>query len=372
MCQMKIALLGDIGLLGNYSLSHNPNLLNKLSEIKDFLSQFDLVVGNLETPFSYKKKTWGAKSAYICTDPSDIEILKYLGLDAVTIANNHMFDFGKEGFQTTIMTLENAGIEWFGANGRDFKFIKDKNKLAFNGFCCYSSNPLKISKAYGKYGINRFNLLEARNLLLEYAQDGFLNIFAIHSGIEHVNTPSIEQVYAARVLANAAPLVWYGHHPHVVQGIEVANESILAHSLGNFCFAGNDADDNRPIIELSENNRRGMILILEIENNHIIKHECVLTHIGEDGKISLLDNAAIIEDYSERINICTNNIGLYKTERTAQRNEYLSRRKEMRNLKWVLKRLRPRYAHLLIDNFLNARKYLKSIVQPIKDQGYEL
>ena len=57
---MKIALLGDLGLLGGYSISNNPHVIDHLSAISDYLSTFDLVIGNLETPFSYKKKTWGA------------------------------------------------------------------------------------------------------------------------------------------------------------------------------------------------------------------------------------------------------------------------------------------------------------------------
>lgn len=369
---MKIALLGDIGLLGNYSMSKNPHLLNNLSTMQGFLSQFDLVIGNLETPFSIKKKTHGAKSSYICADPTDIEILKYLGIDVVTIANNHMFDFGKEGFETTIKTLEDAGIEWFGANGKYYKVEQDNNKMLFNGFCCYSSNPLHISKEFGKYGINPFHLIETANLLTKSSKKGYLNIFAIHSGIEHVNTPSIEQIRAAHMLADIAPFVWYGHHPHVVQGIENIQGSLIAHSLGNFCFSGNKSNPNRPIIELSENNRIGMIVILEIKNNIIISHSHQLIHIGENGTLSLLKDNTIINDYSVIIEKLEEDHNLYKLNRLRQRNIYLSQRKELRNLTWVLKRIRPRYARLLLENKLNSKKYHKSIIKPLKDKGYEL
>ena len=54
---MRLAFLGDIGLLGAYSLTSNPKLIEQLQEISEFLHKFDYVVGNLETPFSYKKKT---------------------------------------------------------------------------------------------------------------------------------------------------------------------------------------------------------------------------------------------------------------------------------------------------------------------------
>jgi len=369
---MKIALLGDIGLLGNYSLTNNPNLFERLRQIKCFLAKFDLVVGNLETPFSENKKTWGAKSAYICTDSKNVDILKFLGVDAVSIANNHMYDFGREGFDTTIRILEENDIKWFGANGQNFKIEKKGNRLAFEGFCCYSTNPLKIASRYGQYGINRFDLREAVDILKKNSSENWLNIFAIHSGIEHVNTPSSVQIYAARELSKISPFVWYGHHPHVVQGIDENGGSVIAHSLGNFCFAGNKEDAKRPIIELSDNNRIGMILILNVENNKVQSYEAVLSHIGEDGTISLQNDSTIIEEYSKCIKDCEYNLSAYKEKRAAQRNQYLSRRKELRNLKWVLKRLRPRYFRLFVDNYLNSRRYNNAVVKQISKSGYEL
>lgn len=363
---MKIALLGDIGLLGAYSLKTNPKLIEQLQEISDFLHKFDYVVGNLETPFSYKKKTWGAKSAYICTDPINVDVLKALHINAVTIANNHMYDFGKEGFETTCKLLDEVDIEWFGANGRELKIESSGNRLAFNGFCCYSTNPLKISSKYGDYGINRFNIDEVATIMRQNHEAGYLNIIAVHSGIEHVNRPSVEQIKAARLLGDVVPYLWYGHHPHVVQGIDSYNGSIIAHSLGNFCFAGNTADKNRPVIELSENNRRGMILEIEIQNNILVTCNPVLIHIGKDGYISIKDDQRVINEFSGYLKTALSNAESYNAARIKQRGEYLATRKELRDFMWVMKRLRPRYAKLLYDNHMNAKKYRDNVLSFLK------
>ena len=69
---MKIALLGDIALFGKGSIDKNPKAKEYFQEIADHLATYDYVVGNLETPFSIKKKTCGAKSAYICSNPVTI------------------------------------------------------------------------------------------------------------------------------------------------------------------------------------------------------------------------------------------------------------------------------------------------------------
>ena len=95
---MRIALLGDIALFGRLSYKNSKDLNYYFEDVASFLGTMDYVVGNLETPFSVKKKTSGAKSAYICSDIENIKILKSLHIKAVSLANNHMFDFGKEGY----------------------------------------------------------------------------------------------------------------------------------------------------------------------------------------------------------------------------------------------------------------------------------
>ena len=259
------------------------------------------------------------------------------------------------------MLLDKAGIAWFGANGKDLKIESKGNRLVFNGFCCYSTNPLNISSKYGNYGINRFNVGEVAALIQKNHNEGFLNIISVHSGIEHVNRPSIEQIKVTHLLGDVVPYLWYGHHPHVIQGIERYKDSIIAHSLGNFCFAGNTADKNRPIIELSENNRRGMILDIEIQDNKLVSFNPVPIYIGQNGHISIINNSAINE-FSYYLKTALSDTEKYINERTKQRSEYLNTRKILRNFKWVVKHLKPRYAKLLYANYINAKKYRENVI----------
>ena len=129
---MKIALLGDIALFGCFSVNENKNLKQHLKEISDYLAGFDLVIGNYETPFSVKQKKSGAKSAYICSDVENVEVLKWLHINAVNLANNHVFDFGDEGYDTTLSLLDKAGIGHFGTEGQTWAYERDGNKLLFS------------------------------------------------------------------------------------------------------------------------------------------------------------------------------------------------------------------------------------------------
>ena len=252
---MKIALLGDMAFFGKMSSKENPKCDEFFSDISLFLKDCDFIVGNLETPFSEKKKSHGAKSAYICSDSVNVSILKQLHVNAVCLANNHMFDFGKEGYETTKRVLEENGIDFFGAEGKELYLEHEDCKIAFSGFCCYSSNPLQCV-GYGEYGVNEYNVRKVQQVLERNSEQGYFNIVAVHAGVEHVNYPSLDHIKAARLLSKVCPYIYYGHHPHVLQGVEETNGSLLAYSLGNFCFDDvYSSASKKPLIRLSDNNR---------------------------------------------------------------------------------------------------------------------
>lgn len=353
---MRIAFLGDIALFGRCA---DPNYFEIIGK---YLEGFDYVVGNLETPYSIRKKTNGAKSAYICSDILGVHILKTLHLKAVTLANNHMFDYGKEGYELTKELLDKEGIEWFGTEGKELKIEKFGNKLAFSGYCCFSSNPLNCVRN-GGYGVNAYDLNKVKEILEENNINGYLNILAVHAGIEHVNYPSLDHIRAARKLADICSFVYYGHHPHVVQGVEEYKSSLIAHSLGNFCFDDvyADATASIPLVELTENNRTGMILELTIKNNKVVEWKEQVIYIPKDGCITLVDKCEQLNTYNEKLKHSEENSREYEAERLQIINGRLAERRAQRNMHWFLKRLRPRYLRLVLDMRNNNKLYNKSV-----------
>lgn len=362
---MKLVFLGDIAFLGKSSIKLNRNYKDYFRDVANYLRAADFVIGNLETPFSYKKKIYGTKSAFICADPQDAEILSYLNIGAVTLANNHMFDYGKEAYELTKKILEDRNIAYFGVEGKECLLDLQENKIALTGFCCYSSNPQKNVK-FGEYGINEYDLKIAANRVSILSGKGYLPIVSVHAGKEHVNYPSVDTVLAARYLSSISPCIYYGHHPHVVQGIERMNGSLLAYSLGNFCFDDIYQENcNKPFVELSENNRSSIILEVEIKDNVIISYNVIPIYIGKE-KISLKENMynGNLISYTEKLK----NVESveYNEFRSQKIHEFYAVRLSQRNLKWILKRLRPRYAFLMYTNYINKRKYFKCVKSQIK------
>ncbi len=354
---MKLALLGDIALFGCYT---TPEYFKKIS---DYLSGFDYVVGNLETPFSEKKKTSGAKSAYICAEPSTVNILKQLHVNAVTLANNHMFDYGEEGYELTKKLLEENGIKWFGTEGKELLEEIEGNRLSFAGFCCYSTNPLKCVP-YANYGVNAYNIEMAKSFITKSQASGYLPILAVHAGLEHVNYPSIDHIRAARQLAEVGNYVYYGHHPHVIQGVEEYEGSLIAYSLGNFCFDDvyTSVSKEKPLIELTENNRTGIVLELIIDEGKVVSWEEQVVHIGKKGEgLHFIEIPQSISEYNKELVNYEKRVDEYSAQRKAVLDERIAERKAMRNLGWFLKRLRPRYFRLVMDMKKNVRLYNENV-----------
>lgn len=363
---MKLALLGDIALIGIFSVYRNTSMIrNGWGEVMTVISDHDYVVGNLESPFSFSRIKHGAKSAFLCTEPENVELLKMLHVNAVTIANNHMFDYGREGYELTKKILDEASIEWFGAEGNDLKVEIDGNKLAFTGWCCYSTNP-QGCVCYGEYGLNELDVSVVERRLREYSNEGWLNIAAIHTGIEHVNYPSLDTICLANRLAKTGPMIYYGHHPHVVQPVIMSGESLIAYSLGNFCFDDIYAKstDKDPLVKMSAANRSSFILSVTIEKNKIIEYEIIPIFISNTGiEVGHGATKELLDGYLNSMNSMSSEN--YATMRHEQRMEWVRPRMAKRDLAWVLKRLRPMYVKLMLTNKRNAKNYIKHVVNQL-------
>lgn len=349
---MKIALIGDVALFGRYCIESNPDVLASLDKVSRFLSTHDLVIANLETPFSDTDKPLGAKSAHIRSASRNIEVLKYLGVTHVTLANNHVGDFGVGGYELTKKMLDAAGIGWFGIERRQIRIEHEDVRIALLGYCSYNTNP-SFTNNESEAGVNVLDVDRVLSEMSVNAEDGFLNIVAVHSGQEHVPMPSMEDIRFARGLAGRFNYVYYGHHPHVIQGVEQRQSSPIFYSLGNFLFDDvyTARDSSRPLVSLSESNKTGLIASLKIENNCVSEWDLTPIYLDRDcvtmGKEvsdfsmtsvnSFLDQAENL-DYSDIRQRCI--------------SDYIDERKSRRDLKWYIRRLNLNSLKMI----LNARR----------------
>jgi poly-gamma-glutamate synthesis protein (capsule biosynthesis protein) len=355
---MKIALLGDTAFYGKFSLEQGDpkKILHNTTEV---LRSHDYVVLNLEAPFASKNaKKFGNKSAYIKSVPENIELLKYLRVNAVCLANNHMFDYGYESFELTKKLLADNGIEYFGVENNDLKVELLGNRIAFSGYCCYSTNPINATSK----GVNPLDYNIVKKKLIDDHSKGYTSILSIHAGQEHVNYPNYDHVEIARKLAIVAPFVYYGHHPHVLQGVEEYNESLFSYSLGNFCFDDVYTDKSKdPLVKMSDNNKESAILSLEYDDSKLIGYNFIPLYDGQVCEMEQSEN--ILKKLSEYSNSLYEDKEIYNERRSYLLNAYIKSRKSKRDVNWYLKRLNFNSIKMILNNMLNQKRYQEFITK---------
>lgn len=354
---MKIAFLGDIALIGKYDLTRNPNARDRLKVLSKKLAEYDYVVGNLESPLTNKNKTMVCKSMHLKTHTINVELLKYLNVNAVSLANNHVYDFGKKGLEDTIKVLNHNGIEWFGANSKFILKEISGEKFCLSGFCCYSTNATGYIKNRKNEGIN---LLSYDNIISQLNIDKKNKTFSImsfHWGEEHTNYPKYEHLCLAEKIAKKKDVLIIGHHPHIIQGVQKKYNSVVAYSLGNFLFDDCVSITGSFNVKQTANNKKSFIFEVEIENGSIVKQK---SHgfIDEENGFVFFDIESELNEISKPLYEIKNIAG-YKQIRRNQINRVIRDKFGKHDFKWLISRLNYYSIGAYITTKLRKKKYLK-------------
>ena len=155
--------------------------------------------------------------------PDYVKILTQGSVEAVTLANNHSRDYGEVSMTDTRTYLEQAGIQWVeGLHTKVAEYAGVRvGMIGLNALAGTAENQLPKAMEQVKQ---------------EGAQ---LTIVQIHWGIEGQNYPTQSQISLAHTAIDLGADLVIGHHPHVLQGLEEYRGKMIAYSLGNFCFGGN-------------------------------------------------------------------------------------------------------------------------------------
>ncbi|MBR4458422.1 MAG: CapA family protein [Clostridia bacterium] len=353
----RIAFLGDMAMVGAFDLKTDADAAKKLDCLKKMLSSYDYVVANLESPLTEKRRTAICKSMHLRSDPTNVRLLKYLGVNAVTLANNHVWDFGAKGLQDTIDTLDQNGIDWYGVNGKTLLKEICGQKIRFSGFCCLSTNGVKLREASSGRGVHLLTRESVMRQLEQDREDGTFSVLSVHWGREHTNYPAIEHVRLAESLTEVKPLLIHAHHPHQIQGIEEKNGSLIAYSLGNAIFDDTVSINGGFRVAMNEENRKSFILGVEIADGSIVSHDIQGFWIGTDG----------IAGYDMEQDVGTASEGLekivdpeaYNRMRKEQFQRVMQEKFGKHDLKWALSRFNYYSIGAKIISKLNHRRYAR-------------
>ncbi|MBD3223608.1 MAG: hypothetical protein GF313_02695 [Caldithrix sp.] len=234
---------GDVTLANHFERFVDDDYDYPFRKFKWF-ADADISMINLENPLtlngSPREKLFNFKAL-----PQYVKTLKAGGVDIVTLANNHIYDFSELGLRNTLTALDEVNIKYVGA-GRNLKearkpviFTIDGIHIAYLAY--YGLGKHSNSQPAETYasGTAMRSLQFIREDIRSLRKNVDFIIINFHWGLEKQNIPQESQIwFAHQVIDYGADLI-IGHHPHVLQGIELYNNRIIAYSLGNFIFGGN-------------------------------------------------------------------------------------------------------------------------------------
>ncbi|MFA5270348.1 MAG: CapA family protein [Patescibacteria group bacterium] len=239
---ISMLAVGDINLgrqTGQKILAGDANYA--FEYLSEALQKPDITFGNLESQLAdLNGETQSPTNEYrFAGPPAGADGLKSAGFDIVSIANNHMWDYGKDRLFETIDNLERVGVPYVGASKDPAKVYQPtildirQQKVAFFA-------ATDILNGYEKSGATEYVAWADPDKLIpavEAAQEtADWIIVSMHWGTEYSSTPKASQIELAHKLIDAGAYMVIGSHPHVPQGVEEYNGGVILYSLGNFAF----------------------------------------------------------------------------------------------------------------------------------------
>lgn len=208
--------------------------------IDSILTQADIVFANLEAPFGTKDSAAFEKTYTFQVAPDLVKVLTAGKINVVSVANNHILDFGVEDLFETMTLLNQNNIQYSGA-GKHLQEARQSARMEAKGkkiaVACYSLTfPEEFwatdTTAGTCFPFDTFFYDDLR----KFKAENDLVIVSFHWGGELLQYPKPYQLELAHNAIKVGADLVIGHHPHVVQGIELYRGKMIVYSLGNYIF----------------------------------------------------------------------------------------------------------------------------------------
>lgn len=244
-----ICYAGDISLADDACttqrlLSSENGIYDCISpELIAIMQEADITCVNSEFCFSTNGSPLKGKAYTFRADPSRVSVYTEMGVDVVTLANNHVYDYGEQAMLDTLTTFEDAGIAYFGA-GRNLEeamkpvyYEIDGKTIALVGASRAEKYKMTPQATEDSVGILRCYDTE---LFLEVIQEADANadfvIAYVHWGTEYSTVLEKVQLSTGKEYLDAGADVIIGAHSHCLQGMEYYDGKPIVYSMGNFWF----------------------------------------------------------------------------------------------------------------------------------------
>ena len=246
---ITLAFAGDI-LLADGSVPMNayynrdkglPGIFSE--DLIRMMTESDIMMLNNEFSFSERGSAIAGKQYTFRANPSKVDIFRDMGVDVVSLANNHALDYGTDALMDTFDTLDEAGIDYIGAGAElerakkvIYKEVKGRT-IAYVGAAktIYDASWIATDSRPGM--ISCWNEEMVKDMIREARENADYVVVYVHWGVEQNEYPEEYQKNWAHMYIDEGADIVLGCHPHVIQGMEIYNGKPIVYSLGNYWFS---------------------------------------------------------------------------------------------------------------------------------------
>ncbi|MBQ2847407.1 MAG: CapA family protein [Clostridia bacterium] len=262
--KFSVAFVGDILFDKDFRPMVHANemggVLNCIDKsVVDYLNACDVFLINNEFTIGERGEPLHGKTWTFQVEPDKIQLLKDLGADIVSLANNHIYDYGEVGFFDTIDNLKKAGMPYIGAGAnldeasKPYYFIVNGIKVGIVGASCAekttSFNPVATAESHGVMGT--YDSAAFVDTVKKADAECDILVAYVHWGTENTTVLDEQQKKLAREYIDAGVDAVIGGHTHCLQGMEFYNGKPIVYSVGNFWFNSKTLDSCVITLEIS-------------------------------------------------------------------------------------------------------------------------
>jgi poly-gamma-glutamate synthesis protein (capsule biosynthesis protein) len=286
---VRVAFTGDVTLGHHFEEYFRERVASGASRaemldypfrnVRGILAAADVAVINLECPFTEETDSIEKAFAFRAS-PELADILPRAGIDVAVLANNHAMDHGWPGLADTLAALAGRGVAAFGA-GADLAAARSGTvverggiRIGLLGYLYLGPRPIEPPVLWatdGTPGVAGVVGATERMAAMVKGDVGRMRrradvvVVTFHWGREGHHRPTPYQRTLAHAAVDAGARLVVGHHPHVLQGVEIYRGAPIAYSLGNLVFGGNwnprDKDAAILVVTLTGEGARGIDLV---------------------------------------------------------------------------------------------------------------
>ena len=306
---MKLLIAGDLTLQDRAARIewNEVSLHQAFIDVKNIAKGCDHCIVNLESPVTNNTKAIKKDGPSLKSLPTVMNIIRYCGFDIVTLANNHLKDYGCQGVMDTIRFCKENFINTIGAAqnlslARKPIIIEHAKSISVGLInVCEHEFSIATSDSAGANPLELTNLYYDIRTLKKKVDKV---VVIVHGGREHYQLPTPRMKREYHLLADYGADVIVNHHQHCFSGYEIYNGTPIFYGLGNFFFDKSGSRNSRW--------NQGLLLQLELGKDKIDFSLTPYEQCNEEAVVILLEYETVKEKIEELNSIIADNDKLEK------------------------------------------------------------